>query len=335
MGRLANHLHLALAASTWLCCESVMPSYAQRQWITVPQQQQPLEVISQVTDSPPQAPPARSSETTAPSPNTQAPQPELPASPAEVPASSPIEGLTRRPLSWPAPSLNPGVPSAFIAQWGDVFLSASVGTPGNLRPDVDGSWVGGFGLGDPQRFVAIELSGGCGSIKSFCGNGGAGFSVSRYLVSNPDQRLALAVAWRNPIQWGYEGTQDDVFSAGFSYAIPLRNDGSRFRQTLQINMGAGNSTFAPYTPTDSQERIGAFGSIGVELSPNVGVSTGWSGRGINAQISYTPFREVPVSVNLLGADLFNQSPAGTVAILSVSWGSNFRTATFEPPIFPR
>lgn len=313
------------------------------QWITVPQQQlqqqpfaptNPLRIAPQ-QDVMQQAPPARFSDRLSPSPVLQAPDPApLPPSPG-VPATTPIEGLTRQPKAWPAPSLNPGVPTAFIAKWGDVFLSASAGTPGNLRPDADGSWVAGFGLGDPQRFVAIEISGGCGSIKTFCGNGGAGFSVSRELVSKPDQRLAFAVGWRNAIQWGYEGTQDDVFSAGISYAIPLRNDGSRFRQTLQIDIGAGNSTFAPYTSIDSQERIGAFGSVGVELSPSVGVSTGWSGRGINAQLSYTPFRSVPVSVNLLGADLFNQSPAGTVGILSVSWGSNFRTATFDPPILPR
>jgi len=350
MGLLFKSVPLTTVVAFWCCHEAPSVAHAQlqsnliddpvavllraSQSITViPDLQgkpQPIEAISELKgdarESP--APLARASSIPA-----QASEP--PKQPTELPATTPIESLTRRPISWPAPSLNPGVPSAFIAKWGDVFLNASAGTPGNLRPDADGSWVGGFGLGDPQRFVAIELSGGCGSIKRFCGNGGAGVSVSRDLVSNPDQRVALAAAWRNALQWGYEGTQDKIFSAGFTYAIPLRPDSSRFRQTLQFNIGAGNSSFAPYTPVGSQERIGAFGSIGVELSPSVGVSTGWSGRGINAQISYTPFRYVPVSVNLLGADLFNQSPAGTVGILSVSWGLNFRTANFDPPFFPR
>jgi hypothetical protein len=347
---ITKYHYIVLSASVALSLGNALPANAQRQWsnvdfplaslpkarqwIIVPLQQ-PLEEATQIKAAQQESTPARSVETPAPASNSQASELEIPTPSPGVPATTPIQGLTRRPVTWPAPSLNPGVPSAFIAKWGDVFLSASVGTSGNLRPDVDGAWVGGFGLGDPQSLVAIELSGGCGSIKRFCGNGGAGFSVSRDLVSKPDQRVAFAIAWRNALQWGYEGTQDNVFSAGFSYAIPLRNDGTRFRQTLQIDIGAGNSTFAPYTANDSEERIGAFGSIGVELSPSLGVSTGWSGRGINAQISYTPFRYVPISVNLLGADLFNQSPAGTVGILTISWGSNFRTANFDTSILPR
>jgi hypothetical protein len=249
--------------------------------------------------------------------------------PNDPPSIAPIPGLTRRPLVWSSPSLNPGVPSAFIARWGDVFLSAGLATPGNLRDDVDGAFVAGFGLGDPERFVAVEVAGGCGSVRQFCGNGGVGLSVGRDIITNSHQRLALALAWRNPIQWGYEGTQDNIYSATLTYAIPLRSSTSSFRQTLQFNAGVGNSTFAPFTDDNTEDNIGGFGSVGVELSPSFGISTGWSGRGMNAQISYAPFQNVPISLNFLGADLFNQTPAGTVAIFSINWGSNFRTTSFN------
>jgi hypothetical protein len=37
------------------------------------------------------------------------------------------------------------------------------------------------------------------------------------------------------VQWGYEGKQDNIYSAGFSYAFQLRPIQSGFGQTLQIN----------------------------------------------------------------------------------------------------
>jgi len=64
------------------------------------------------------------------------------------------------------------------------------------------------------------------------------------------------------------------------------------------------------------------------VTPRLGVSVGWSGRGTNAGLSYVPFAMLPITVNLLGADLFNASPYGTVGVLTVAWGDSFRTGYF-------
>lgn len=240
----------------------------------------------------------------------------------------PIPPITTMKPPWPSPSLNPGVPSAFVAQWGDVFVGVSGGTPGT-RPDVDGSLGLGFGLGSSTRSVALEVNAGCGSFKRFCGSGGLGFRLGRVLVQNPTGWLAVSGLWQNAVQWSFEGRQDNIVAATVSYARPLRPISSGFAQTLQFNAGVGNSTLAPYTATNSESKVGGFASIGVELTPALGVSTGWSGRGVNAQLSYTPFEATPLTFNLLGADLFNQNPSGTVAVLSVVWGNNFRTPNFR------
>ena len=248
-----------------------------------------------------------------------------PASPSVVDPIPPLVAIKR---PWPSANLNPGVPSAFIANWGDFYITGVAATAGNQRPDADGSFVGGFGLGNATKAVAVEVNGGCGSFKDFCGNGGLGFRIGRVLIKKPTGWLAFAAGWQNAVQWGNEGNQDNIYSAGFSYAFPLRPIQSGFGQTLQINAGIGNSSFAPYSATNSEDQIGGFASIGVELSPAVGLSAGWSGRGANAQLSYSPFRNIPMTLSLLGADLFNQNPAGTVAVFSVSWGTNYLTPNF-------
>ena len=239
---------------------------------------------------------------------------------------SPIASTAVRP-AWPSPSLNPGIPSGFIANWGDVFVSGSAATAGAIRGNVDGSWVAGLGFGDAAKAVALEVAGGCGSVKNFCSNGGSSARISRLLVNAPTAKVALAGAWQNGIQWGNEGRQDNIYSATLSYALPLR-PGSAFGQTLQINAGVGNSSFAPYSEENSESKVGAFGSIGVELSPAVGVAAGWSGRGVNAQLSYAPFGDTPLTLNLLGVDLLNQTPDGAIGVFAVSWGTNFATPSF-------
>jgi hypothetical protein len=243
-------------------------------------------------------------------------------------ALQPIEPLTASKPLWPSPSLNPGVPSAFIANWGDIFVVASAATASDVRNNVDGSWVAGFGIGDATRNVALELSGGCGSVNNFCANGGFGVRLSRVLINQPTARVAIAGGWQNGLQWGNEGRQDNIYSATLTYALPLRPD-TTFGQTLQFNAGVGNSTFAPYSATNSESNVGGFGSIGVELTPALGVSAGWSGRGMNAQLSYTPLRDTPLTLSLLGADLLNQTPDGTVGVFTVSWGANFSTPDFN------
>lgn len=239
-----------------------------------------------------------------------------------------IPPIVKRAKPWPSPSLSPGVPSAFVAQWGDVFLGVSGATAGKQRDGVvDGSWTAGFGLGDAAKAVALEVSGGCGSVKDFCANGSFTARLGRLLINDATARLSLAGAWQNFAQWGNEGRQDNVYYGALSYAVPLQQ-GKPFAQTLQFNVGVGNSQYAPAVTTDSESQIGAFASVGVELTKFLGVSAGWSGRGANAQVSITPFGGLPITVNLLGSDLFNQTPSGAVGVLSISWGTNFLTPSF-------
>lgn len=313
---------LALGASAVLLYGSIpSASYAGLNWSLVPNASPKV--------SPWNVPRPTSTKSLKSSSSVPSVTPAEPVDPALV--LQPIEQLYKVRRAWPSPSLNPGVPSAFVAQWGNVFFSASAGTRGTgrlSRDDIDGSWTAGFGLGDAAKALALELSGGCGSIQTFCGNGGLGARLGRVLINQPEQRLGLALGWRNGVQWGYEGRQDNIYTASMTYAVPLRKQRTGFRQTLQINAGAGNSSFAPYSASNSESKVGGFGSVGVELSPALGVSAGWSGRGVNAQLSYTPLRDIPLSLNLLGADLFAQTPAGTVGVLSVSWGTNFATPNF-------
>jgi hypothetical protein len=220
-----------------------------------------------------------------------------------------------------APSLQPGVPSAFIANWGDYFIGVS---GANRQSDnLDGSINMGVGLGDAYKAVALELDLNIASIKDFGANGTFDAKLARVLVNRSNFRLAASVGVVNIAEWGDAPKADTNPYGVATLAWPLRPNDPKFKQTLQISVGGGGETFA-YREEDG----GIFGSIGIELLPNLGISGGWSGRGANAGISLVPFKRTPLTINLVAADIFDQTSNGPIGVLSISWGSNFRTAQF-------
>ncbi len=260
------------------------------------------------------------------------------AAQAEPRPSLPVEGPVPEDLTPPrriqyaAPLIGGGVPSGYVAGWGEYYLALSAGTPGKQRDGVpDGSINFGFGLGDPYRTLGMQLDVGIGSVKNLGANGGIGGSIGRVLVNEPT--LQVAVAGGVMDLWSYTTNETGFFTFPNGYgaitvATPLRRNDPHFSQVLQVSAGVGGNNFTSLDENFQGPTVGAFASVGVEVTPRLGVSMGWSGRGTNAGVSVVPFASLPLTVNLIGADLFNASPFGTVGVLTVAWGDSFRTGYF-------
>ena len=244
------------------------------------------------------------------------------------PGSPPLVGI---PLlePFPAPNLNGGLPSGYVANWGDYFVSASAGTPGKQR---DGAWDGslnlGFGLGDAYRWLAVEVDWNIGSTRNFNANGSFSVLASRMLVNEPRLQVVLGGGLEGLFAYGNESKQPSAGFGVLTLATPLRTPNPYFNQVLQISAGYGGRDFAPLDENFNGPEESFFAALGLEITSNVGLSLGWSGRGANVNLSYTPSRDLPFTVNLLAADVFNVSPFGTVGVLTVSWGDTFRTGLF-------
>ena len=265
----------------------------------------------------------------------QAPSPAQPtaqptAQPDPQPNGLPAFGVALQP-PFPAPYIGGALPTAYIGGWGNYWFGLSGGTPGKLRDGaVDASFNAGIGFGDFYRTLAVEVDWGIGSIKNFNANGGFSASAGRLLVDEPRFQLAAGGGVLSFYTYGNEGNPEPASGYGvISMATPLRPGNFDFAQVLQFSFGAGGYQFSYLDPeTFKSDSFGMFASLGVEITRNVGLSLGWSNRGTNVNLSYTPFRGVPIYLNVVGADLFNISPSGTVAVFSISWGDDFRTALF-------
>lgn len=260
--------------------------------------------------------------------HTGAPSPGIPA---QQPLSP--EALTAFVLALPEPysppNLGGGLPSAYVANWGDFYITASAGTAGKQRDsEPDGSVGAGIGFGNDQELIAVELNWGIGSVRNFNANGAFNLFASRMLLNQPRLQVLVGGGVFDLVTYGNEDQPDPTGYGVLTMALPLREPNFEFNQVLQLSVGVGGRDFAGLDANFQGDDLGVFGAVGVELAPNLGLSTGISGRGTNVNLSYTPFRQLPISINVLAADVFDQSPFGTVGVLTVSWGDNFRRGLF-------
>lgn len=252
-----------------------------------------------------------------------------PVASATTPAGPPV--LVGVPLKdpYPAPNLGGAVPSAYKANWGDYFIGGSAGTPGKLRDgQPDGSVNMGIGFGDASRLIGIELDWNIGSTRNFNANGTFDIGANRILVNQSRLQVVVGGGVQGLYSYGNEGKPAVNGYGVVTVATPLRTPNPFFNQVLQISAGIGGNNFASLDANFEGPSTGYFAALGMEITSNVGLSMGWSGRGANLNLSYTPLRDLPFTINVLAADVFNNSPFGTVGVLSVSWGDNFRTALF-------
>jgi hypothetical protein len=230
------------------------------------------------------------------------------------------------------PSLGGAKPTGYVGGWGDYFISGSAGTPDKLRDGtVDGSINMGISIGDPVRAIGVDLYWGISSIKTFNDGGSFSAAAGRVLVNRPN--LQVAVAGGVIDGFTYSGEAGRTPRTGFgaiTVAVPLRPADPSFQQVLQLTAGGGGEGFAEIDSNFETSSGGFFVAAGVELLPNLGFSVGVSSRSTNMNVSYIPFRNLPVFVNVAAVDVFDDTPWGTVGVLSVGWSDNFRRGYFSP-----
>lgn len=223
---------------------------------------------------------------------------------------------TASPARTYAPAPNAGIPSAFGANWGDAFISASLAGADRLRPEADGSLSMGFGLGDSRQAVGVELAYNLLSIRDFAANGSFDVKVHREVYASDQTQVAAAVGLSNALRYGSDtATTESSLYGVVTTAHLLQPDHGFNRLPITVSLGLGGGNFA----ADNTD-VGVIGGVGLQVHPQFSVNTAWSGVGLNVGASIVPVSRVPLSLNLLYGDIGNNTRAGSVAVISIGYG---------------
>lgn len=231
-----------------------------------------------------------------------------------------------------SPNLNPTqIPSAYVAEWGDYYVAASFygyenGKDGSgLTPD---GWLGvGVGLGSSRRLVALEVDFNVESLANTNNGGSMDVRLGRELINSHTFSLHLGGGWLGVASYGNWPQKGGSPYGVLTAAWPLRPNNPDFRQIMQVNLGGGGGRFQRLDAVDL-DSSGLIASVGVELAPNLGISAGWAGRGLNTTLSYVPLRGTPLYLSVSGANITNVDGKGRAVALAITWGGSFRTASF-------
>ena len=238
-----------------------------------------------------------------------------------------IEPLIKIKIVEPKPTYPPGLsfagPSAFGANMGDVFVGASAATAGNRGNsinDIDASTSVGFGLGNSQKLVGLELSFNNGSVKNFGSNGTFDLKAHRIVHAKGSNQIAVAAGWKAFAQYQTKESSEQirpssVYGVVTSYSLLKPNDPVN-KMPVSLSLGVGGGDFR-----QGNASTGVFAGAGVQVHPQVGVGLGWSGVGLNLGASFVPIPTLPLTITLQGADLTNNSVGGTTFALSIGYGA--------------
>ncbi|WP_310425209.1 S-layer homology domain-containing protein [Chamaesiphon sp. VAR_48_metabat_135_sub] len=189
----------------------------------------------------------------------------------------------RKPVNAPATGIT--TPSAFGANWGDLFVGAGYQSnlPAAIAPPGDGNstvYGAGIGLGDARNFVGLEASYTAAGT-TVADRGGVNFKLHKLLGEN----VAIAAGWENAIRNGYTDANDpkDTYYGVVTGILPL-GETSNFTASV----GAGNGRFRTFDDlTADNNTTNIFGGLGLRLSENIAVAADYNGRNFSVSLPLT------------------------------------------------
>jgi len=214
-----------------------------------------------------------------------------------------------------------GIPVAFGAEWGDVFITISGASKDRVRTTfIDSSISTGFGLGNPRDLVGVELAYNILSTRTqFAVNGSFDLKVHRQIVDSNNFLASTALGIANFYSYGPEASlnSSSVYGllSGFTY---LRPTDSYSPMPMTATLGIGGS------PIFAKDGVGLIAGVGVGVHPQIGLGSSWNGTGFSLAADFLPFRNLPVSLSVVYQDIFNMTRPGHKLILSLDIFYRFR-----------
>jgi hypothetical protein len=232
-----------------------------------------------------------------------------------------IEPLTELRIPAYSPGSTVGVPSAFGANFGDAFVGLAFS---NRRPRInesDGALSAGFGLGDSERSLGLEVNANIGSLRRFAQNGDIGLKLHRALPG----KAAIAIGLDEGITWG-EANRETVstFYGVASKIFDLRPADQVNSLPLTLTLGVGGGRFRSFENIENRRGgVGVFASAGLRVVSQASVIASWTGQDLNLGVSYVPLKTTPLFLTFVVGNVLGRNDNNTLFSFGIGYGFNY------------
>lgn len=184
-------------------------------------------------------------------------------------------------------------------------LSYQVDTRGGLDDENDGdaTWGFGVGLGNAQKAVGAELSYNFASFgqngRDF-GSGGFNLKLHRKVAEG----WGVSAGWNSFLSIGNDNDLEDSLYLSTTKIFRTRENITSAFSRVGATIGIGNGQFRTEDDIfDDNEAVNVFGSLAFRVARPVSFITEWTGQDLAMGLSVSPFRTVPLTVNLSARDI--------------------------------
>jgi hypothetical protein len=228
-------------------------------------------------------------------------------------------------IAVPAASISS--PTAFGAQMGEAFVAVAYQERTRYTHLDDGAAVVGFGIGDRERLVGLEVA--LSSYSTLRGGGPletGGLSFKLHRAIGPE--LGVAVGYENVTSWGGSDAGHSPYVVA-TRIFRLRDDPARPLSAVAATLGVGAGRFrSEQAVVDDRKTANVFGAIGVQVAQPLSLTADWNGQDLFAAVSVTPIHRIPLVLNAGFADITGNAGDGVRFVASAGLG--FR---YLPPFF--
>ena len=248
-----------------------------------------------------------------------------PSTPGEVPFQP--QNLPLLPLGnqrQPRYRANPGVtiinPSAYGKSWGSASVGLGLQTRTRFTNSADGVFGIGFGLGDAQRWVGLDVG---VTVTDLLETPGADGTVSFKLHRQLPGDFNIAVGVQNAIAWGNTDGGTSPYGVVTKLFRLQKSTETPFSQ-LYVSVGVGSGQFrSELDIQNDRNSIDAFGSIAVRVVEPVSAIAEWTGQDLTVGLSVVPFQNLPLVITPAVTDITGTSGDGNRFILGVGYLISF------------
>lgn len=236
--------------------------------------------------------------------------------PKRIPLQLPFPKETYR----TSPSITIINPSAYGAAWGNVGIGIGYQERARFREDSDGVIGLGFGLGDPQKNLGLQVGISLVDISSPFRDGSINLKLHRRLPKD----FAVAVGVQGLTTWGNTDGGSSVYGVA-TKRFKLRPDRTKPFSELYTTLGVGGGQFRSESNiNEGNENVGVFGSLAVKVIQPIGLVAEWSGQDLTIGVPLVPFRKLPLVIVPSITDVTGSAGDGTRFVLGLGYSFSFK-----------
>ena len=200
--------------------------------------------------------------------------------------------IFQKPLSPAAsPSITMLTPSAYGKSWGRASVGLGFQSRARFTNKADGVSGVGFGLGNAQESVGLDINIGIVDLSNFQ-DGNISFKLHTQLKND----IAVAVGVKNFITFG----STDGGTSGYGVItkiVRLQDSENKPFSRIYLSTGIGNGQFRSESDINNKiDSVGVFGSLAVKVVQPINTIIEWSGQDLGLGLSITPFKKIPLVI---------------------------------------